>query len=205
MANARVITPEATLSYPHLFESDEKGKFGAVLVFAKGTDLGAMKKAFLAVAQDKFGDKAADMVRKGQIRFMGGPHHAFRTDGEDKYGAGAVYINARTNARPGVVSVFPDANGKPLVITDEEQVYPGCVVRASVTPYWYDVDGNKGIAWALNNVQKLRDGDRLDSRVKAEDEFEADANAMADLDALTADVPVGAAAGGDDSIDELLA
>jgi hypothetical protein len=183
--SARVITPECTLSFPKIFAPDEKGKFGGVLVFKEGADLSALKKAALHVATEKFGAKAADMIRKGQIRWEGGPHHVFRTDGEDKYGEGTVFINARTNTQPGAVSIYPDANGKPARITDESQIYPGCVVRASVTAYWYDVDGNRGIAWALNNIQKLRDGDRLDSRVAAENEFEADPNAMADLDSLT--------------------
>jgi hypothetical protein len=182
----RVISPECILSFPDLFEADEKGKFGAALVFPAGTDLTELKKAVLAVAQEKFGDKAAAMIQKGQLRFMGGPHHTFRTDGEDKYGEGAIYINARSNTRPGIVSIYPDAQGRPSMITDESQIYPGCVCKVSLSPFYYDIDGNKGITWGLNNIQKIRDGDRLDSRVSAADEFSADPNAMADLASLTA-------------------
>jgi hypothetical protein len=42
--------------------------------------------------------------------------------------------------------------------------------------------GNKGVAVALNNVQKLGDGPRLDSRMAAEDEFEATAAEPSALD-----------------------
>jgi hypothetical protein len=183
----KVITPEARLSYPHIFTPDEKGKFSAALIFAPGTDLTAMKKAAIEVAVEKFGkDKALKMIQAGQIRIEGGPHHTFRTDKEEEYGEGAVFVNARGTRQPGVVSIYPDpVSGKPMPITNPEEIYPGAVVKASLTPYWYDVDGNKGIAWGLNNLQKIRDGDRLDGRIAAEDEFAADESAVADLSDLT--------------------
>ena len=37
----------------------------------------------------------------------------------------------------------------------------------------YDTDGNKGVTLFLNNVQKVRDGDRLAGRPDAEDDFDA--------------------------------
>lgn len=193
---ARILTPEAALSYPHLFEADEKGKFSVALVFPAGTDLKPLKQAALNVVVEKFGKtKAAEMLKKGVFRLEGGPHHSIRTDVEAKgYPEGTVgFINARGNQRPGIVGVFPDTSKPkndrgqhpPLPITDPTEVYAGVIARASVTPYWYDVDGNRGVAWGLNNIQILRDGDRLDGRVKAEDEFDADMDAVASLEDLT--------------------
>jgi hypothetical protein len=43
----------------------------------------------------------------------------------------------------------------------------------SINLYPYSVDGNKGIAAGLNNVQKLADGDSLSGRASAEDDFTA--------------------------------
>lgn len=182
----KVITPEAVLSYPQLFEPDENGKYGAALVFPEGTDLKEMKAAAFQVVVDKFGEpKAKEMLQKKQLKFIGGAHHAFRDDVEGKYAEGSIYINARGKRAPGIVSRIPDPKtGRPMLITDESEIYPGVVVRASVVPYWYDVEGNKGIAWGLNNLQKIRDGERLDGRVAAEDEFAADEDAAASLEDL---------------------
>ncbi|HVZ42983.1 MAG TPA: ssDNA-binding protein, partial [Ramlibacter sp.] len=58
------------------------------------------------------------------------------------------------------------------------ELYAGLIVRASVRPYYYPQQGG-GIAFGLGNIQVLRDGPRLDNRLAAEDEFEADANAAA--------------------------
>ena len=181
----KVITPEAVLSYPHLFEPNTppgaaEPVYSCALVFPKGTDLSALKKAALAAAQEKFGNKAEALIRDGKLRMP------FRTDAEDKgYPEGAVFMNVKNKSKPGIVSVYPGADGKPQAITDESQIYAGCKVRASLRAYAYDVSGNKGVAFSLGNMQKLADGERLDGRKRAEDEFEADLSAKpAELDDL---------------------
>jgi hypothetical protein len=40
--------------------------------------------------------------------------------------------------------------------------------------YSFNTNGNKGIAFGLNNLQKIRDGEPLGSRSRAEDDFAAD-------------------------------
>lgn len=182
----RVITPKAILSYPHLFSPQAppgggKAKYSACLIFEKGTDLSALKKAVLDAAVTKWGaDKAPGMIRAGQLRLP------FREDWEAKgYPEGAVFLNVRTEQQPGIVSIYPGPDKKPLPITEEKEIYPGCYVRASINPFAYDTQGNKGVSFALNNIQKLADGPRLDNRRAAEDEFEADMSAApADLSDL---------------------
>jgi hypothetical protein len=56
---------------------------------------------------------------------------------------------------------------------DKSEVYSGCYARVSINLYPFNVDGNKGIAAGLNNVQKLADGDALSGRARAEDDFTA--------------------------------
>lgn len=146
-------------------------------ILTQASQIAALKKAASEVLAEKFGgaEKAAELVRAGKVRLP------FRTD-DEKYPAGSVFINARTTDRPGVVSRFIDpATGKAKRITEESQtvgnpdeIYPGAVVAVAVTAFGYDQRGNKGVSFALNNVQKIGDGERLDSRVKPEDEFEAD-------------------------------
>lgn len=46
-------------------------------------------------------------------------------------------------------------------IIDETQVYSGAWFRAEVRAYAYNPPGNNGVAFGLQNVQKLRDDDPL--------------------------------------------
>ena len=189
MSERKCITPVGTLSYPHLFTPQApmpnpdgtpgtgEPKYGAVVIFEEGADLKAMKAAVLVAALEKFGDKAKAMLKGKKLRLP------FREDWEEKgYPENSVFINAKTTNPPGIVSRYQDPETeKAQVITDPEVMYPGAQVRLSVTAFGYDVLGNKGVSFALNNVQKWGEGDRLDSRIKAEDEFEAEAPVDADL------------------------
>jgi hypothetical protein len=58
-------------------------------------------------------------------------------------------------------------------------------VRASLRAFAYDTNGNKGVSFGLNNIQKLGEGQRLDGRKAATDEFDADlSQAPADISAV---------------------
>ena len=43
--------------------------------------------------------------------------------------------------------------------------------RASINLYAFNTNGNKGIACGLNNLQKIRDGEPLGGKSRAEDDF----------------------------------
>lgn len=168
-----LITPEATLSYPHLFTPSAPNPlaepvYSCSLVFAPGTDLSILKQAAFMAARERWGDKAEALIKSGKVRLP------FRTDAEEKgYPAGSIFINVKSKMKPGIVSRYAGPDGKPQKIEDEEQIYPGCKVRASLRAFTYDTNGNRGVSFALNNIQKLADGERLDGRKRAEDEFEA--------------------------------
>jgi len=78
---------------------------------------------------------------------------------------GAWFINANSTTKPGVV----DADCQPILRTDE--LYSGIIGRASISFYAFNVDGNRGIACGLNNIQKLMDGRPLGGRPRAEEDF----------------------------------
>lgn len=190
MSETKIITPEAMLSYPHIDKPQEpkdgKGnpKYSATLVFAPGTDLSALEAAAVAAAEDKYPGKGKAMLAKGQLR------SPFRKDAEAKgYAEGSVFVNVRTEQQPGCVYLHAGADKRPAPIAQEdirEQLYPGAIIRASLRAFAYDSNGNKGVSFALNNIQKLRDGERLDGRVAAEDEFDADLSATpASLEDIT--------------------
>ena len=49
--------------------------------------------------------------------------------------------------------------------------YSGVYGRASINLYAFNSNGNKGIACGLNNLQKIRDGEPLGGKSRAEDDF----------------------------------
>ncbi len=195
-----LVTPEAVASYPHVLapqkaqKAGDKEKFSMTFVFLPGTDLRALEAAALEAAVAKFGEsmklpngasiKTADALAKGLLR------SPFRRDVEMKgYPEGSVFINCRTETKPTIVTAAADpSTGRPRIMSDEEikkEIYPGAIVRASVSAFGYETSGNRGVSFGLNNVQKLRDGERLDNRKPADQEFDAVLNAEpADLSAL---------------------
>lgn len=84
---------------------------------------------------------------------------------DDEAYKNAYFVNANSPHKPGVV----DGNRQEIIDTSE--LYSGIYGRASITFYAFNSNGNKGIACGLNNLQKLRDGEPLGGRTRAEDDF----------------------------------
>ena len=63
---------------------------------------------------------------------------------------------------------------RPQPILERSEVYSGVYGRASINLYAFNSNGNKGIACGLNNLQKLRDGEPLGGKSRAEDDFASD-------------------------------
>lgn len=83
---------------------------------------------------------------------------------DDEAYANSYFINANSATAPGIV----DANCNPIL--ERSEVYG----RASISFYAFNSNGNKGIACGLNNLQKIRDGEPLGGRTRAEDDFATD-------------------------------
>ena len=64
-----------------------------------------------------------------------------------------------------------DKNVEPIL--DRSEVYSGVYARVSLSFYAFNVNGNKGIACGLGNIQKIKDGEPLGGRTNAADEFES--------------------------------
>ena len=189
----RVTTPECILSYPHLFEptkvnqnnASEKAKYSASFVFAPGVDLTDLKAAAAEAGLRKWGGKFEGMVKEKKLRLP------FRTDAVEKgYAEGSVFINARSDNKPGLVMPFAGEDGRPANVENPDIMYPGSRVRASLVAFAYDTLGNMGVSFALGNVQWLGDGERLDSRVAAADDFTVvdDAEAPGEVASSVADL-----------------
>ena len=84
---------------------------------------------------------------------------------DDEAYANAYFVNANSATAPGIV----DADRQPIL--DRSEVYSGVYGRASINFYAFNSNGNKGIACGLNNLQKIRDGEPLGGKSRAEDDF----------------------------------
>ena len=88
---------------------------------------------------------------------------------DDEAYANSYFVNANSGTAPGIV----DADRNPIL--ERSEVYSGVYGRASINFYAFNSNGNKGIACGLNNLQKIRDGESLGGKSRAEDDFaEAD-------------------------------
>ena len=89
---------------------------------------------------------------------------------DDEAYANSYFINANSAEAPGIV----DADRQPII--DRSEVYSGVYGRASINFYAFNSNGNKGIACGLNNLQKMKDGEPLGGKSRAEDDFATDAD-----------------------------
>lgn len=183
--STRVITPVGTLSYPWLATAqspklDKNGnpqgnpKFSTAIIFAPGTDMSGLEAAANAAADAAYPGKGIAMLKSGALR------SPFRRDCEAKnYKNCAVFMNVRTENKPGAVFNYRDSSDptKAAKIPDDkitDELYPGVQAKLSLNAFAYNQDGNKGVSFGLNNVQKIGEGERLDGRAAAEDEFSGD-------------------------------
>lgn len=166
--NTKVIVP-CRLSYAHIWEPDSvngsEPKYSVSCIIDKGDKdtISKIQKAIELAKEEgkgKWGGKIpANLktpLRDGDIDRP-----------EDEAYAGCMFLNANSRQAPQVV----DKKVQPVL--DQSEVYSGCYGRVSVTFYAYNSNGNKGVAAGLGNVQKLKDGEPLGSRVNAKDEFDA--------------------------------
>jgi hypothetical protein len=164
----KVITGEVRFSFPHVFEPSamegQKAKYSVSLIIRKDDEAtltkirAAIDEALELGKSAKFGGKIPP-VWKNPLR-----------DGDnerpdDEAYKNSFFVNANSDNAPGVV----DASVNPIL--DRQQFYAGCYGRAGITFYAFNSNGNKGVACGLQNVQKLRDGERLSGGSSAEEDF----------------------------------
>jgi len=159
-----VKTPEGRVSFPKVFEkSDYSGKFELTLVFPKGTDLSMLKALATKAVREKWSNKIPAGL-KSPFRKCGEKPETYG----EQFDPDDIFIGFRSSTRqPGIV----DASVQPII--EQSEFYPGCWARVSTNAYAYDKKGNKGVAFGLINIQKVRDDDPLAaSAVRAEDDFD---------------------------------
>lgn len=160
-----VMTPKFRVSFPDVFKpgrADDGGqsKYGVTMLFEKGADLSALKAEAQRAGIDKWGPDVTKWPK--------GWKSPFKNQGDkdyDGYVDGAICITAKSKQKPGLV------NARNEDIIDESDFYAGCYARATVRAFAYE-NKMKGIAFGLQNIQKLADGEPFSGRVKAQEDFE---------------------------------
>lgn len=126
-------------------------KYFLTLIITKSekAEIARLRKVFEEVVSSNKDFLADKPLNKSTIGLRDGDNR------ENSVFADSYYLTATSIEKPGVVDV--DINP----ILDPSELYDGCFGRASITlyPYLSNLDG--GIAVGLNNVQKLKDGERV--------------------------------------------
>lgn len=155
-----VMIPKCTLVYPSLFEpssfKDEAPTFSATFLISKSTDIKPLRNACRIAAFKKWGSSVQTQQLKSPIR--DGDQKAIDENGNvDKtnFYFGNFFIRAKSKWSVPIVNQYNEE------ISDPNEVYGGCIVRAYVQFFGYDFMGNKGISAGLRAVQKVEDGDPL--------------------------------------------
>ena len=128
-------------------------------------DISEMKKLAAEVGRAKWGEKFDKLSKDPNFK------NPFRSgDAKDYDGyEGMTFVRASTKHRPGIV----DGNRNTITEDDVPGAYSGAYYRATVSAFAFD-NVSKGIAFNLENVQKLGEGEPFGTRrVDAEDDFGA--------------------------------
>lgn len=170
----KCMTPMFRLSFPALIKpkafQNQEPRYSCNALFPKSTDLKnppknkagvpigvSLYQAAKAAAKEKWGDKIPKGLR---MPFKDG-------DEKDYSGyAGTIVVTLSSKTAPGVV------DQKLNRVISEDDIYAGCWCRATVIAYAYDTAGNKGIGFALQNVQKVKDDEKFSGKKDAADDFD---------------------------------
>lgn len=202
--DVKIHTPEFRVSYSSVFKPAELSKkYELAAIFqveetekskAAGTkvvSIEKLKELVRNVAIEKYGADRAKWPKIGdgpgmlKMPFRDGMEPGKKD--VDGYGKGTIFVTLSSKTqKPGIVESFAGPDGKPAPLAAESDFYDGCYARAEVNAYWWEFAGKFGISLGLQNLQKLRDGERFGGRGNAADAF-------APIDA-PAGQPVGAAA-----------
>ena len=168
---AKVVTGVVRLSYANVWQPKsinggaEKYSCSIIIPKEDKATIDAINAAIDAAIKEgahKFGGKVPP---RGALKL---PLRDGDTEREDEAYRGAFFVNANSTTQPEVVDKYV----RPII--DHSEIYSGVYARVSLSFYAFNSNGNKGIACGLNNLQKIRDGEPLGGKSRAEDDFATD-------------------------------
>ena len=171
MANSKtkVITGIVRLSYANVWEPKSINggaeKYSVSLIIPKSDKktVDAINAAVDAAIEEGIGKFGGKKPNKAAIKL---PLRDGDIERDDEAYADSYFVNANSTTAPQIV----DQKVQPIL--DRGEVYSGCYARVSINFYAFNSNGNKGIACGLGNIQKVKDGEPLGGKSKAEDDFD---------------------------------
>lgn len=172
MQPTKVITGKVRFSYVNIFKSrafqpGQDEKFSICLLIPKKDKktVADIRKAMESAVQQGISEKWKGK-KPANLKLPLRDGDEERADEAEEY-TDMYFLNANSNQKPGVIDMYKNE------IIDPSEVYSGCWGRASINFYPFEVNGNKGIAVGLNNIQKLGDDEPLaGTRTSAENDFD---------------------------------
>jgi hypothetical protein len=170
--NTKVVTNEVRFSYAHVWEpqvgpNGGDPKYSVTLLIPK-TDKDTLSAIDKAVETAKENGKTKKWGGKIPAKLITTLHDGDEDYPDDPVYAGNMYIAVRSDSQPKIV----DDAVRPIL--DQDEFYSGCYGRASISFFPYDNQGGKGVSAGLNNLQKLRDGERLAGGSSPDEDFRDD-------------------------------
>ncbi len=163
----KITTNKVRFSYANVFEpvappTGGKERYSVSIIVPKSDKEGVAK---IQKAID-------DCINENAQSFFGGKTKGLKIwfrDGDeerdDEAYANSYFFSANTFNKPGIVDESLNA------IIDPNEFYSGTYGRASITVFPYDSNGARGIAFGLQHLQKLEDGERLGGGSSAASDF----------------------------------
>lgn len=180
----KLTSPEARASFPQVFEpkavNGGEPMYSVQLLFQtketetskklglKVVDITPLKQAVADVLTAEFGADRTKWPQKLELPFRDGKEKDY-----DGYGDGVTFINVKSKMKPGIVYPWAGADGRPEPLTVQSDLYGGCIIRATLNPYYWEYMGKKGVSFGLQNIQKVRDCEMFGGRVAPEKDFDA--------------------------------
>ena len=169
-ASTKVVTGQVRLSYCNLFEprAQQEGgdpKFSVTILIPK-SDTATINK--IKAAQETAINTKGPTKRPAKIASTLHDGDGVKEKTGEEFGAeckGHWVMSVSSKQRPGVVDA--DLNE----IMDKTAIVSGDYGRVSINAYGYDVSGNRGVSFGLNNVMFKERGEPLGGRTRAADDF----------------------------------
>lgn len=168
----KVVTGVVRLSYANVWEpkaanEGQTPKYSVSLIISKEDKetIAKVNAAIDAAIEEGIGKFGGKKPNKATLKLPLRDGDIERD--EDEAYANAYFINANSPIAPQIV----DTKVQPIL--ERSEVYSGVYARVSINFYAFNSNGNKGVACGLGNIQKVRDGEPLGSKSKAEDDFDS--------------------------------
>ena len=160
-----VHTPRFRMSFPTLLEPRENPggalTYGVSMLYPPKTDLEPFKEALNNAIVNKLGSDRQRWPRiKRDVKDVIMDFGAFNEQGNKPLPGNwkdwtVIRANAKAEYPPKVVGPMHDADGKFPLITDKREVYGGRWARAVIDAFYFEVAGNNGVTFGLQQIQLL--------------------------------------------------